>query len=115
LTRGPILVLIGAMPTEINSGQRAFLRSVGRNCKPDVNIGKSGITPAALAHVQSILQRRELVKLQLLESATKDRKQAAQELAKSLDAVLVDVVGRSVVLYRPNPKLPEHERLPLPK
>ncbi len=108
-------MFIDAMSTQITTSQRAFLRSVGRNCKPDANIGKAGMTDSALAHIKSILSRRELVKLQLLESAAKDRKQAAQDLATALDAVLVDVVGRSVVLYRPNTELAEDQRLPLPQ
>jgi RNA-binding protein len=103
------------MSIEITTAQRAFLRSIARNSKPDVNIGKSGITASSLEHIGGILQRRELVKLHLLESASTDRKQAAQELARSLNAFLVDVVGRAVVLYRPNPELPDHQRLQLPE
>jgi RNA-binding protein len=102
------------MSLEITTSQRAFLRSVARNCKPDVNIGKSGVTESVVAHIRGILDRRELVKLHLLESASEDRKQAAAALAAALDAVLVDVVGRAVVLYKPNPELPQNLRLELP-
>jgi RNA-binding protein len=103
------------MSIEITTRQRAFLRAVARNIKADVNIGKAGLTESAVQHIREILQRRELVKLHLLEAAGPQRKQTAQELAASLDALLVDLVGRSVVLYRPNPDLPEHERLQLPE
>lgn len=98
----------------MSAPQRAYLRSLARNLRPAAQVGKAGMEEGVIAHVRGLLERQELVKLRLLSSAAEDRRLAAEELAKACKAELVDLVGRSVVLYRPNKKLPAHQRVELP-
>ena len=102
------------MPVELTSAQRRFLRSAARARRADVIIGKAGLSEAALEHIRSQLARRELLKIRLLESAGRDRADAAEHIAAGADAALVDLVGRMVVIYRPNEALAPHERVELP-
>jgi len=103
-----------AKPT-LTSAQRAALRSAGRRRKPDMRIGKAGIDPAAVAHLARLLERAELVKVRLPAGAPAERAASADALADALDAARADLVGRVVVLYRPNDDLPPAERVELPK
>ena len=93
----------------LTSSQRVFLRSAGRRLKAEVSVGKAGATEGVVAHVGRLLDAQELVKIRL--AASEDRKEAAAELAAGLGAAVVDVVGRMVVLYRPNSGLPPSKRL----
>ena len=102
------------MRPELTSSQRALLRSKGRLLRPDAIVGKSGLAENVLDHVRGHLARRELVKVRLLDAAADDRRAAAGQIADALDAAVVDVVGRAVVLYRPNEALPAKERIALP-
>lgn len=77
-------------------------------------MGKGGISPAVLAHLGRVFRQRELIKVRLLESAGQDRRATARALAAGAEATLVDVIGRIVVLYRPNETLPPEKRIPLP-
>ena len=99
---------------ELTSAQRKFLRSAARTRKPNVTIGKGGSAGGVISHISGQLDRLELVKVRLLESASDDRKAAAEEIAQATGAALIDVVGRMIVLYRPNEKLPPAERVHLP-
>ena len=102
------------MTSTLTARQRSFLRSAGRRISPQVNLGKGGLSTGALAHVRDLLSRGELVKVRLLEAATEDRFAAAEALAEAVGAALVDVIGRAVVLYKPNDDLPADKRLQLP-
>ena len=95
----------GDMPVELTSAQRKFLRSAGRRRKVDVIVGKAGLSEATLEHIRLQLARRELLKIRLLESAGDDRAAEAERIAAAVDAALVDLVGRAVVIYRPNDAL----------
>jgi len=99
----------------LTSSQRAALRSAARRRKPDARIGKAGLDPAAVAHLARLIERAELVKVRLSAGPPAERAQAAADLADALDAARVDLVGRAVVLYRPNDQLPPAERVPLPE
>jgi RNA-binding protein len=85
----------------LTPSQKSRLRSAARTARPDATIGKGGI-PAAANHVAVILERQEVVKVRLPASDAAGRFAAADELAKALQAEIVDVVGRMVVLYKAN-------------
>jgi RNA-binding protein len=75
-------------------------------------VGGEGITEAFLGSVTDAFNTRELLKVKVLESAPLDARAAAQEIAGRLGGVEVaQVIGRTVVLYRPSPG-ERHIRLP---
>jgi RNA-binding protein len=62
--------------------------------------------------VDQALRTHELVKLKLLDSAELDRHQAADELARRTGAEVAQVLGYTILLYRPDPEEP---RITLPR
>ena len=101
------------MDNELTSAQRKALRSTGRSRRPEVTIGKAGINESVLAHIRGKLTRLELLKVRLPASGAAGRSDAAKQIADGTDAALVDLVGRNVLLYRPNDQLPEDKRIHL--
>jgi RNA-binding protein len=96
------------VPDRLTSKQRAHLRGLAHPLKPAFHIGKEGVTPAAVHAVVEALRRRELIKIRVLENAPEDARTTAAELADVLDdAHVVQVMGRTVTLYRPHPDNPE--------
>lgn len=73
--------------------------------RADVIIGKRGLTESVLKEVDERLRVKEIVKVKVLKTALQvtgmDRKALAEHVARSLDAVLLDVRGRTFVLYKP--------------
>ena len=53
-----------------------------------------------LASFSDCLEKRELIKISILENADGDPQEIGRELAKKLNAECVIVIGRKAVLYR---------------
>jgi len=73
--------------------------------RADVIIGKQGVTEAVVAEIKRRLEAKGVVKVKALRSAVKatgmDRRSLARHVAERLGASLLDVRGRTFVLYRP--------------
>jgi len=92
----------------LSSKQRAHLRGLAHPLKPLVHVGKEGVTVPTLRAVRDALNTRELLKVRVLESAPASAREVAAALAAEIeDAAVVQVVGRTVTLYRPHPDAPE--------
>jgi len=97
-----------ASVNELKPKQRAFLRSLAHPLKPILQIGKEGVTPALLQTITDAFHARELLKVRALESCPVSAKQVAALIAEALPGVQpVQVIGRTVLLYRRHPEKPE--------
>ncbi len=95
---------------DLTSKQRAHLRKLAHHLKPVVLVGADGVTPAVLDSVLDAFNTRELLKIKLQESAPLDVREAADVIARSLsDVHAVQTIGRTAVLFRPDPDDPEIE------
>lgn len=95
----------------LTSPERKRLRSMGHHLEPVVHVGREGASPALLNSLQAALKAHELVKIKIGQNCPLERNRAGQELAGSTGAALVQVIGRMILLYRPNPDLPEARRI----
>jgi RNA-binding protein len=98
--------------TPLSKGQLRFLKTLGHSLDPIVHLGKEGITDALVRGLVTQLATHELVKVRMLQEAPGDRKLLAPELATAAAAVLVQLIGRTALYFRPNPKA---ARIELPK
>lgn len=96
----------------LTSKQRAFLRSMANTVDPILHIGKGEISPAIIKQADDALTTRELFKGKVLENSPLTSRQAAEEIASHVNAEVVQVIGRTFVLYRQNKKEP---KIKLPK
>jgi RNA-binding protein len=87
--------------------QRRHLRALGHNLTAIVQIGKDGIDDGLVAAVDRALLDHELVKIKLGENAGIERHEAADQLAKRTQADVAQVLGNTLLLYRPNPDDPK--------
>ncbi len=94
----------------LTSKQRAHLRALAHHLKPLVLVGSEGVTESLLDSVREAFNTRELLKVKLQESAPVDVREAAQVIGEALtDVHPVQTIGRTIVLYRPDPDDPEIE------
>ncbi len=91
----------------MNSKQRAALRGLANTMDPVFQIGKGGINPNLVAQVDDCLEKRELIKINLLQSCEMTAKEACHELAASVGAEPVQCIGRRFVLYRASKESPK--------
>ncbi len=88
------------------------LRGLGHHLHPVVQIGKEGVTDALFLAVREALLRHELIKVKILQEAPVDRHDAAGEISEATGSMLIQVLGRTILLYKHHPKKP---RIELPK
>lgn len=80
--------------------QRSKLRSLAQNIEPVGQIGKGGLSENMISGLSDALEKRELVKITVLNNAEDDISDIAAKLAEKLGAEVVCVIGHKVVLYR---------------
>ena len=88
----------------LTSKQRAFLRSMANGLEPIFHIGKAGVTPELTEAVDSALEAREILKMNILDNCLLDTREAAQTIAARTHSDVVQVIGNRYVLYRPAKK-----------
>jgi RNA-binding protein len=91
---------------DLSGKQRRYLRGQGNTIKPTVYMGKDGISDALLLSLGEAFNNRELIKVRLEKSCDLERKAAGQQLAQAASAHLVQVLGHTLLLYRPDPEEP---------
>lgn len=74
------------------------VKRVGHGLRPTVHVGKEGMTDTLIDEIAKQVKARKVVKVRLLPSVEEDRKLVAEELANRSNAVLVEVVGHTVLL-----------------
>ena len=84
----------------LTSKQRAKLRSLAQTLEPVTQVGKSGITESFLDNLNSAIEKRELIKITVLENSGEDVKAAGEEIARRLPAEFVCATGKKLVFYR---------------
>ena len=85
---------------ELTSRQRAQLRGLANILDDMVLIGKGGLTDAVLREVDSVLAKKELVKIKILETAMLTPRTVQAVLCEELDAAPVQCIGTKTVIYR---------------
>ena len=86
--------------------QRRFLRGLGHHLDPVVQVGKEGISDGLVGATEAALEQHELIKVRVGENAGDDRHDIAGELATRTGSALVQVLGRTFLLYKARPEEP---------
>lgn len=97
---------------EINSKQRAYLRSLAQTVEPIFQIGKNSLTPEFTEAISEALEKRELIKIAVLNNCEDEPKVLGQILSERTRSVLVQVMGRKITLYKESK---DHKKIDLPK
>ena len=84
----------------MTSKQRAYLKGLAMKIDPILQLGKSGVTPEITASVEEALAARELIKINVLQNCLFDIREMADMLAERTNSIVVQVIGRKIVLYR---------------
>ncbi len=96
----------------LSSKQRAFLTGLAAQLNPIIHLGKQGPDEGFISALDKALEDHELVKIRFIDYKD-DRKSIAYELAESLHAELVRVLGHTAIFYRKSTN-PEKQHINLP-
>jgi RNA-binding protein len=68
--------------------------------EPVFQIGKASLTPENTEAISEALEKRELIKISVLQNCTDDPNELAQIVAERTHSEVVQVIGKKIVLYK---------------
>ena len=91
----------------MTSKQRSYLKGLAMNIDPVFQVGKSSITPEYTEAILEAFNTKELIKISVLKNCLDDPRMIAQTLAERTGSQFVQVIGKKIVLYKPDKKDPK--------
>ena len=91
----------------LSSGDKKTLKSIANTLETKYQLGKSGITDTSVDMFDKALTAHELIKIDVMKNVTTEIMELALDLSSKLKAEVVNVIGRTILLYRRNPKNPK--------
>ncbi|MCI9072157.1 MAG: ribosome assembly RNA-binding protein YhbY [Lachnospiraceae bacterium] len=92
----------------MTSKQRAYLKGLASSLDPIFQVGKSSLTPQVTEAIGESFHTRELVKIAVLKNCMDDPRELAELVAERTHSQVVQVIGKKIVLYKPdkdNPRI----------
>ncbi|CDO01827.1 RNA-binding protein YhbY [Oceanobacillus picturae] len=91
--------------------QKRFLRAEANQLKPIFQVGKDGVNENMIEQIGDALEKRELLKVSILQNCLEDKHTVAEKLAEGTGAEIAQIIGNNIVLYRESE---ENKQLLLP-
>ena len=85
---------------ELKGKDHRRLRSEGHHLKPVVITGHDGLSPDVISKIDKELRIHGLIKIKIGKGPL-GRKEAASQLSALTGAAVVQILGRTILLYRP--------------
>lgn len=100
---------------KLTNSQKKFLRKLGHALSPAVYIGKEGLSETVSAAIDDALKHHELIKVKIINTDKLSKHEAAEQIPGQSGSVLVQLIGKTLLLYRPSNDKKREERIRLPK
>lgn len=91
----------------MTSKQRAYLKGLASTLNPIFQVGKFSLTPEFVTAINEAFNTRELLKIAVLKNCLDDPNEIAQTIAERTHSQVVQVIGKKIVLYKPDKKNPK--------
>lgn len=91
--------------------QKRFLRSEAHHLKPIFQVGKIGVNENMIGQIKDALEKRELIKVSVLQNCLEDKETVAGQLVQGAEAELVQIIGNNIILYKESK---ENKQIELP-
>lgn len=88
----------------LTTKQKSYLRKLAQTRKALIQIGKDEISENMIKTIQDSLEAHELVKVSMLKTCSLSVDEAAIQIASSTHSEIVQIIGRTFVLYRRSKK-----------
>jgi len=94
----------------LNKKDKFRLRALANTLKPLVIIGKDGLTENCIVSIKDAIRTHELIKISILKTYTGlDIEDLALLICSTIDAELIYVIGRVIVIYKKNKDINHYE------
>ncbi|MFB1050745.1 ribosome assembly RNA-binding protein YhbY [Paraliobacillus sp. JSM ZJ581] len=80
--------------------QKRFLRAKANRLRPIFQVGKVGVNDNMIIQIEEALEKRELIKVSILQNCLEDKDEVAEGLVQGTGAELVQIIGNNIILYK---------------
>lgn len=91
--------------------QKRFLRSQAHHLRPIFQVGKIGVNENMIVQINEALEKRELIKVSILQNCLQDKDDVAEQISEGTGAQVVQIIGQIIVLYKESS---ENKQIELP-
>ncbi len=99
---------------KLTNKEKRYLKGMGHHLKPLIMLGREGITDNVISAVNAVLNAHELLKVKIGNGCILERQEAAHVIAKETGSDVVQIIGKTFLLFRANPDRKEEQRIKLP-
>ena len=99
---------------KLTGKQTRYLRGLGHHLKPLVILGRDGITDNVISAANAVVGAHELVKVKIGNGCPLERQEAAAAIADRTGSEVVQILGKTVLIFRANPERHAEDRIELP-
>jgi RNA-binding protein len=85
----------------LSGKEKRSMRAQANQIKASVMIGREGMSSNVEHFIDEAFNSKNLVKVKVLDTCNDDRRQIAEQLKKLKDTEIVQLLGRTILLYRP--------------
>lgn len=80
--------------------QKRFLRSKANTLRPIFQVGKAGVNENMIEQINEALEKRELIKISILQNCLEDKDTIANEIAAGTNGEIAQIIGNNIVVYK---------------
>ncbi|MBA2173524.1 ribosome assembly RNA-binding protein YhbY [Halobacillus locisalis] len=95
----------------LTSKQKKHLRTISHEVQPIFQVGKAGVNENMTKQIDEALEKRELIKVSILQNNFDDNKQVAEQIVEATGAHIVQMIGNTIILYKESE---ENKQIELP-
>ncbi len=92
--------------------QKRYLRAKAHHIDPIFQVGKGGINDNLIDQLNDALEKRELIKVSVLQNNMDEKDRLAEDMARRVYGELVQIIGSTIILYKPSKN---HKKIELPR
>lgn len=89
---------------KLRGKQKRYLRSEAHHLKPIFQIGKDGLSEVWLDEVLKALDKRELLKVNILQNSLVEVEEVKEFIENNSDAKVIQTIGNVLVLFKKSGK-----------
>ena len=99
----------------LTNAQKKFLRKLGHGLNPVIYIGKEGLSETVVLAIDEALDYHELIKIKIINTDKISKQEAADRVPELSNSQLVQLIGKTLLVYRRNKNKKRDEQIRLPK
>lgn len=85
---------------KLASSEVKQLKKQAHHLKPIFQIGKNGVTDNFIDQINDVLEKRELIKISILQNCLEDKDEIANDISEQTNSHIVTIIGNTIILYK---------------